>query len=418
MKKLLFLSICYIFFTCGPKEVIQEPDIIRQDLFIAGKQGYHRYRIPGLAVTKNGVILAYCAARKGKGGDWDEIDVAMRRSLDGGDTWTTMEIIADVDTVPTDNPMAIIDYKTGSVHFLYQSNYEKLYYMRSENDGGSFTEPKEITDVIAKFKAHYPWVVQAPGPGHGIQISNGRLVVPFWLSNGGAKEFGPNHRGHRPSIVVAVYSDDHGKTWEAGDVVVWNNEVTVVPNETSLVQLKDGRVMFYIRNESPNYRRLISTSEDGATNWSEPYYEDAFFEPICFGSMTRVSMKPYQTKNRILFANPDSRNNPRARGRTKGYFDYSAPGRRRENLTLMMSYDEGQTWPVKKVMESGISGYSDLGILPDGQIICMYESGGMKGISTQTAALTFAKFNVEWLTDGEDHLSSSDKPFAQTYLNQ
>jgi sialidase-1 len=82
-----------------------------------------------------------------------------------------------------------------------------------------------------------------------------------------------------------------------------------------------------------------------------------------------------------------------------------------------MSYDEGHTWPVGKVLEPGLSGYSDLAVLPDGSVICFYENGGIKGISTQTAALTLARFNVEWLTDGEDHLSGSDDAFQQVYLD-
>jgi sialidase-1 len=357
--------------------------------------------------------LAYCAARKGQGGDWDEIDVAARRSEDGGITWSEMSIIANNGELPTDKPMGIADYVTNELHYLFQSNYEKLYYMKSTDDGISFSEPVEITATVEKFKAVYPWVVMAPGPGHGILLKSGRLVVPFWLSDGGAKEFGPNHRGHRPSIVVSVYSDDHGATWHPGEVVASNSETIAVPNETSCVQLADGRVMFNIRNESPNYRRLVSYSKDGATDWTPPEYMDAFFEPICFGSMIRVSQKPQQSKNRILFVNPDSRMNPWSTG--KSHFEYSAPNRRRENLTLRMSYDEGQTWPVKKVLEPGISGYSDLTVLPDGSILCLYEKGGMGDNHFKTAVLTLAKFNLEWLTEGADHRDKRDQPVQAVY---
>ena len=97
-----------------------------------------------------------------------------------------------------------------------------------------------------------------------------------------------------------------------------------------------------------------------------------------------------QSKNRILFANPDSRMNPWKA--EKQHFDYSTPNRRRENLTLRMSYDEGLTWPVKKVLEPGISGYSDLAILPDGSILCLYEKGGMGDNHFKTAVLTLANY--------------------------
>ena len=83
----------------------------------------------------------------------------------------------------------------------------------------------------------------APGPGHGIQMTSGRLIVLFWLSTGGGKEFGPNHRGHRPSTVVSMYSDDHGKSWNAGEVAVHDNDTTINPSESSCIQLADGRII-------------------------------------------------------------------------------------------------------------------------------------------------------------------------------
>ncbi len=416
MNKLIYLLLVYVL-ACNSKSdnaVDPEPYLNKQDLFKAGEADYLTFRIPGIVVTSKGTILAYCVGRKGQGGDWDDIDIVLRRSEDGGNSWADMQVIADMGTFPTDNPMAFVDYETGDIHMLFQSNYNLLYYMKSEDDGVSFSEPKDITTSVEKFKEIYPWVVMAPGPGHGIQLRNGRLVVPFWLSDGTAKEFGPEYRGHRPSIVVSVYSDDHGQTWQPGETVCENTESTPVPSETSLVELADGSVMFNMRNESPVYRRLISTSKDGATGWSEPYYADAFFEPICFGSMTRFTLEGPQSKNRILFVNPDSRHVPGKFG--PGYLPYAARGRSRENLTVRMSYDEGDNWPVKKVLDPLKSGYSDLSVLPDGTILCLYENGGNQGTFAKTAAVTLARFNVEWLTDGKDHLSVTDKPIQQTYL--
>lgn len=380
-----------------------------QVLFEAGTNDYHIYRIASMVATKKGTLLAFCAARKGGGGDWDPIDIVMRRSTDSGRTWHPQELLVHNDSVPSDNAMPITDYITGEVHALYQVDYSRCFYIKSSDEGKNWSKPIDITKTIDAFKKDYPWKVLAPGPGHGIQMTNGRLVVPFWLSDGGSKEHGPNNRGHRPSIVVSVYSDDHGKTWEAGEVAVPDNDITVNPNETSLVQLADGKVLFNSRNESINYRRLFTYSEDGATKWSTPKFADPFFEPICFGSMCRYSLQPFQSKNRILFCNPDSRQDPWVSPRSATA--RSAPVRHRTNLTMRMSYDEGLTWPVSKVIDPNISGYSDIAVTPDGIIHVFYEGGSISENKNQfqNSHMSLVSFDLEWLTDGNDKLEKNDR---------
>lgn len=371
-----------------------------QVLFEAEKDGYYIYRIPSIVATKEGTLLAFCAARKGNGGDWDPIDIVMRRSTDQGKTWSPMQVVVHQENSPCDNPEPVVDFKTGEIHMLYQINYARCYYIKSTDEGQSWTKPVDITPVIEEYKKTYDWNVLAPGPGHGIQMTNGRLVVPFWLSTGG--------KSHRPSIVVSVYSDDHGRTWKAGDIVVHDNDTTVIPNETSCIQLADGRVMFNSRNESPNYRKLITYSDNGATNWSTPIFADAFFEPICMASMCRYSIQPYQSKNRILFCNPDSRHDPWAAERAST--PRSAKNRHRTNLTVRMSYDEGLTWPVHKVIDPGIAGYSDLTVTPDGQIHCLYEGGTLTESHFLNNHISIVSFTLEWLTDGKDKKDKKDKP--------
>ncbi|MEX2568530.1 MAG: sialidase family protein [Cyclobacteriaceae bacterium] len=379
-------------------------------LFEAGNQGYYTYRIASMVSTGKGTLLAFCAARKGRGGDWDPIDIVLRRSTDGGNTWEPMKVLVHREDLPCDNAMPTVDYITGDLHFLYQVDYARCYYIKSRDEGLTWSDAEDITSTIEEFQKTYPWVVQAPGPGHGIQLQSGRLVVPFWLSDGGGKEFGPSHRGHRPSIVVSVYSDDHGKTWKAGEVAVPDNDVTVIPSETSCVELADGRVLFNSRNESINYRRLFTFSKDGATGWSEPLFADAFFEPICFGSMCRFSMQPLQSKNRILFCNPDSRHDPWIA--KKPSTPRSAGNRHRTNLTMRMSYDEGLTWPVSKVIDAGIAGYSDISVTPDGIIHLFYEGGSIAGTDShfKNKHMSVVSFDLEWLTDGKDSLPKKERP--------
>jgi sialidase-1 len=134
--------------------------------------------------------------------------------------------------------------------------------------------------------------VLATGPGHGIQLRNGRLVVPVWLSTG------TGGHAHRPSVTATIYSDDRGKSWQRGAIAVPDTAEFVFPNETTAAQLSDGRVMLNVRSESKAHRRLVVTSPDGAMGWSAPRFEGALVEPICFGSLLSVGGR------RLVIANP------------------------------------------------------------------------------------------------------------------
>ena len=377
------------------------------DLFRAGEDGYFMYRIPGIAVTGRGSILVYCEARAGHG-DWTRQDVLLRRSTDGGRTWSPPRkmAVAPPDLRPNPaavaqglgehseltahNAVAIVDQQPGVVHFLYHVQYARVFYLRSEDDGESWTEPREITAVIEGFRDRYDWKVVGNGCGHSIQIRQGphrgRLVVAVWLSTG------TGGHAHRPSDVAVIYSDDGGRTWQRGDFIARNGDKTaagepiVNPSETMLVELPDGRVLANLRTESPRNRRLLSVSADGATGWSTPTFHEDLAEPVCMASMVRLA------DGRILFSNPD---NLLVGGQP------GQPGRNRDrrNVTLKLSDDDGGAWRPVQVVDPGPSGYSDLAVGPDGTVYCFYERGGIKGNHYHTEALTLAKFPADLLAE-------------------
>ena len=141
----------------------------------------------------------------------------------------------------TDNAVMIADDKTGEVHLLYQKNYAKVFVRDSSDDGRTFSQEREITDVFDQFKSDYDWNVVTPGTGHGIQLHNGRLLASIWIANGKLNPDGT--RAHAPAAVGTVYSDDHGHTWKRGALVTLDSAEIVSPNETVAAQLPDGKVM-------------------------------------------------------------------------------------------------------------------------------------------------------------------------------
>ena len=355
------------------------------NLWNARQGGYETYRIPGILITKRGTVLAYTSARTAPG-DWADIDIVMRRSTDNGRTWTPSRVLAGEKKGVTDNPVAISDIQTGSVHFLFQHDYARCYYMRSDDDGKTFTKPVDITPVFEQFRPEYDWHVIAPGVGHALQLKSGRLLVPIWMSIG--TPTGPNSRAHRPSAVATIYSDDHGRTWRRGAIILNSTEEWPNPSESMAVQLSDGRVMMNIRNESPKRRRLVSISPDGISNWSTPRFDDQLFEPICAASIIAAPSISDPRKPILLFSNPDSED---IAGTDK------APFRARQFLTVRTSTDDGATWATKKLIDPGVTGYSDLAVSRDGTIFVLYESGAINGSETNNAHETLARFNRAWL---------------------
>src|SRR5262249_18368699 len=207
---------------------------------------------------------------------------------------------------------------------------------------------------------------------------------------------GTEGNGHGPSVTSVIYSDDHGKTWRAGEIIGLDSPDLINPNETVAEQLADERVLLNMRSVSKANRRAIGFSRDGAAGWSQAVLHQQLAEPLCTASIARLSEKPHGRRNRIIFANPD--NLTRADGR-------DTPGLRRDrkNLTIKLSYDEAQTWQISKALEPGPSAYSDLAVGRDGTIFCFYEAAGADG-KTPYGRLTPARFNLEWLTDGKDSL--------------
>jgi sialidase-1 len=385
MKLITLLSLLII-----PALLAAEPLLDKSEVFPPGFNGIARYRIPGIVVTPKGTLLAYCEARRNSSSDWGEIEVHLRRSTDGGKTWQPSQHIAHQATriegnprkatggereQTVNNPVAIVDRETGAIEFLYCVNYARCFSMRSTDDGVTWSKPVEITAAFEPFRKTYDWKVIATGPGHGIQLKNGRLVVPIWLAFGGVGDHGPSAAG-------TIYSDDHGKTWRAGDIAVPNKPPFTDPNETMITTTSDGRVMLVTRNVALANRKLVTFSADGATGWSQPEFHDQLWEPICMASIVTHPSQP----GTLIFSNPHTLPPP-----TKGAQppkSKAAKGKR-ENLSIKLSRDDGKTWSINKTLEAGPSAYSDLAVLPDGSVLCLYE---------RAESITCARFNLDWIT--------------------
>lgn len=332
----------------------------------SGEGDYHTYRIPSVIRTMKGTLLAFCEGRKSGRGDAGNIDLLLKRSFDGGKTWSGDVVLWDDNGHTCGNPCPVVDESTGTIWLLLTHNLgtdheadiikgkaestRTVWVSHSSDDGATWAAPNEIT----KTTKDPSWGWYATGPGVGIQIKHGahkgRLVIPCDHSyddpngklQGGGFEFGAH----------SIHSDDHGKTWQLGG--------TIRPktNECQVVEIAEGTgaLLMNMRSYFGRKRRTHSVSKDGGTAWSSPVDAPRLIEPVCQGSIIRLRWMKQSKPGVLLFSNPASE-----KGRIK--------------MTVRASFDDGTTWPVARVLHSGPSAYSCLVSLPENAFGCLYEAG-------------------------------------------
>lgn len=355
--KIILLGTCALVLAAGRGRAAPA-GLEQTDLFVAGTGGYHTYRIPVLLTTPAGTVLAFCEGRKRSASDTGKIDLLLRRSTDGGRTWSEPQVVwSDGDNV-CGNPAPVADRASGHVWLLMTWNLgsdherdimagtgkdtRRVFVTLSTDDGRSWSPPRDITASVKR--PHWRWY--ATGPANGIQLTRGahagRLVVP-------ANHSDHSDPGRHPYRAHVIYSDDCGQTWQLGGI---EEEMT---NESTLVELADGTLLHNMHSYHKQNRRAVATSRDGGLTWSPVKLDPVLIEPVCQASLLRATWPAPDQQGLILFSNPASL--------------------KRMNLTLRFSHDEAKTWPDSVTLHPGPAAYSCLAFLPDHTILCAYECG-------------------------------------------
>lgn len=350
MKRFVFISFIFSgLFT----PTLQAKDL--NFIFKAGENGYNSFRIPTIICTNNGTLLAFAEARKNGLSDKGDIDLVVKRSFDNGSSWSEMMIVWDDAENTCGNPAPVVDRKTGRIILLSTWNLgsdseqmiiegkskdtRRIFVMNSSDDGKTWSKPKEITADVKKPN----WTWYATGPINGIQLTskkyNGRLIIPSDHIEAGTKKY----------FSHTIHSDDGGFTWKLG-----GSTPTDQVNECTVVELPSGELLLNMRNYNSLRVRQTSKSKDGGETWSELKPDLTLIEPICQASMIWYDKK--YRKPFLAFSNPAS--------------DIS-----RSNMTVRISYNKGKTWKLKNVLHEGPAAYSNLVVLPNSKLACLYEAG-------------------------------------------
>jgi len=333
-------------------------DVSENAVFTSGQDGYHSYRIPAAVVSTEGTVLAFCEGRRNSRSDHGDIDLLLKRSRDGGETWSPQQrVYGEEGEITIGNPCPVVDDDTGSIWIAFTRDNDDVLVTHSADDGITWAAPLEITRDVKPQN----WVWYATGPVNGVQVRSGphagRLVLPCDHRVKERDEWNTGGHSH------AVYSDDHGETWQVG--------LPTDPsmNECTVVEMADGRLMLNMRSYRGKHRRAVAFSTDGGETWGSSVDQPALVEPVCQASLIRYGAAD-GGGTRLLFSNPASD--------------------KREKMTVKRSVDGGESWEVERVLHMGPSAYSCLAELPDGSIACLYE----RGEEGPYEAISWARFRV------------------------
>ena len=335
--------------------------------FPAADASYGCYRIPAVVTLQNGTILAFAEGRPSGCADFGNIQVVMKKSLDGGSTWSALSVVASNGTLQAGNPVPVLDtldpahpggrlflfYNTGNASESTIRNggagIREQWVVTSTDGGATWSTPSNITAQTAKIGAApynnaAGWRTLAMGPGHGVQMRSGRIVVP------GNFTAGPPQAGYADGRAYVFYSDDHGASYQIG-----NDTGYPSANESTAAELSTSQLMLNSRDQSGlTKKRIVSVSSDGGANFSAGFANPTLIDPVCEGSLLNLA---WNSKQYLFHANPASTTS-------------------RNNLTVRASKDDGQTWPFSLLITAGASAYSDLTQVDANNLGILYENGG------------------------------------------
>lgn len=369
----------------GGRDVPVDDAVVSQRLGVAlrsaGDDASRAFRIPGLVTTRSGTLIAtYDVRWRGWGDLPGDVDVAVRRSTDGGRTWSAQQIVLDMGNDPdwrhdgVGDPSILVDRATGRVFVfatwshgdrawrgsgpgLSPEETGQLVVTSSDDDGMTWSAPRNLTTMVKRPE----WSYLLQGPGRGITMEDGTLALP-------AQFQAPPSDDRIPSATLLT-SDDHGETWRIG------TSARLDTTESAVVELARGALMLNMRDNRGGSRAVSVTRDLGAT-WSEhPTSRRALVEPVCMASLIHVGRAlTGEADGRLLFSNPAVASAPRRR------------------MTIRASSDFGGTWPRTLLLDEGTSaGYSCLTMIDEDTVGILYEGN--------RAHLTFQRVPLAELFD-------------------
>ena len=375
--------------TVSTTSTVPAPDVDETVVFRNGEGGYTCYRIPAIVKAPDGPLLAFAEGRITDCGDFGDVDIVMRTSTDNGKTWGAVSRAADYGHYQVGNPAPVFDltdpnYPNGRLFLVYNTGtvseadvragnaIREVWSVASTDRGKSWSAPVNITAQVNRpnkptmnpaYAFYEDWRSYANTPGHALQLTQGAHKGRIFVAaNHSAGPPQPNFRDYRAH---GFYSDDHGKTWQLANTILYPGG-----NESTAAETTGGGVLINIRNQSGDVKnRLLAYSSNGGQRWEAVRIATDLPDPVNQGSM--INYRTGDGKNVLLFSNANSQT-------------------KRDKMTVRISEDDGKSWSAGKEIYAGSAAYSDLVVQQNGRIGVLYEQDNYTKI-------VYAQFTYGWL---------------------
>ncbi|XP_020373772.2 sialidase-4 [Rhincodon typus] len=423
-------------------------------LFERGRFGL-TYRIPALCyLAHSAAILAFAEERLSPV-DVDATVLVFRRGTVSRShvQWGDMEILhsAYLKNHRSMNPcpvydsytdtlflffIAVLGRTTESYQLITGNNVTRLCCVRTTDQGHSWSAVTDLTECAIGC-AIEEWATFALGPGHGIQLPSGRLVIPAYAYHIDSKECFGRICSTSPHSFT-FYSDDHGKVWKSGDFI--DNLATVECQVVSVDQ-EDGHGVLYCNARTLLNFRAQALSADGGAAFQEGHLIPKLVEPPqgCHGSIIGFPAPIVKKCEDLLaFRDFDSENQQQTRLWHKGlklnlrsptwvlYSHPTSPASRRHLGVYLSTFPQDPcSWTEPWVIHEGPSAYSDLAFiemasskspevqLPAVAFACLYECGS----NSPYEKIAFSLFTMRELLHNIPHMPAQSQVELSTMPN-
>ncbi|XP_061485097.1 sialidase-3-like [Rhineura floridana] len=358
-------------------------------LFRQETPGGLTYRIPALLYLPSESTFLAFAEERSSPRDEDAKFLVMRRGRKKGTSvqWGPQQSLMTA-TLPnhrTMNPCPVYERKHRIVFLFFicvethvterhqitsGRNAARLCYVLSQDGGRTWSQTTDLTEQVIGNNVRN-WATFAVGPGHGLQLSSGRLVIPAYTYYIHKRCFGHALMCWTKPHCFTFYSDDSGRTWSLGQLL---DNLRTTECQVAELTRQDNSQVLYCNARSPDRFRAEAFSMDSGDRFEESFLCKELHEPPngCQGSV--VSFFPQ--------LEPGVHSSSASLKSTKSWLIFSHPTNRHKRIDLGIYLNtsplERDSWRSPWVLYKGPSSYSDLAVCQEGNLLlfgCLFESG-------------------------------------------